>query len=485
MPKGLFEVAIAGHLVADKLAAIRSHAEECASGTKVSNPSVMLLAKYQVRVCDALMGFLASLDATDEDYTNDIAKLVYAARQLARMTRFFAVSEGPLFQSDVLLPWANTVRSIEPDADVIVRAQSAYEFEGRLEIREMLAKLLPLEISRANVFRGFPRYFLVLNIPTVEGWNLLHHTLIAHEVGHFIFKSRQLEKVSWGVVMDRNAEIEKAFDDWKTVTPSPTPEKFHEQWSAIISSRFKELMSDIFAAQIVGPCVLPALRDFGLPGYTLDFTVRDGQMFYYPSFRKRFATLLKRTSPFWSGEFRLVKKAEDQEILDAVIRDVRQWDHDLTTNMPVKSRSLVLIDEIVDSCVEEALRRIGEDRPWEYRPTVFRDEIFELYNRIQDEIPPNELVIGRSAEGTPAAWQSVLNAAWLHYSYSSRDNLDVFRFGQDDLSEATVTQRYRKLHRFNDFMTRSLEMAIVHRQFLEQKALLGDILDDAVGDGDS
>jgi hypothetical protein len=134
-PQGLSEVAIAGHLVADKLAAIRAYAEECAGGTKVSNPGVMLLAKYQVRVCDALTGFLASLDVTDEDYTNDIAKLVQAVRQLARITRFFAVSDGPLFQSDVLLPWANVVRAIAPDADVIVRAQSAYEFEGRLEIR--------------------------------------------------------------------------------------------------------------------------------------------------------------------------------------------------------------------------------------------------------------------------------------------------------------------------------------------------------------
>ena len=349
-----------------------------------------------------------------------------------------------------------------------------------------MEKVLPLEISRANVFRGFPQYFLVLNIPAVEGWSLLHQTLIAHELGHFLFKSRQLETVAWGLVMDRQADIKGVFEDWKKVTRlNPDREQFNKQWSAIISSRFKELMSDIFAAQIVGPCVLPALRDFGLPGYALDFTIDDGQMFHYPSFRKRFSTLLERILPFWSSGCFAFVKADDQEIVSAVLGDLRQWELDLQIGEPEQSESLALIDEIVDACIDEALDRIGDRRPWEYSQIVFRKEIFELYNRIQDDIPPNELVIGCSREGTPASWQSVLNAAWLHYSYSARDRLDLFRFRQNDVSEANVTERYRKLHRFNDFMSRSLEMAIVHQQFLDQKAQLGGILDDAVTEGDS
>ena len=139
----------------------------------------------------------------------------------------------------------------------------------------------------------------------------------------------------------------------------------------------------------------------------------------------------------------------------------------------------------MDECVNRALTLVSHEQgKWQYHPDQFRDDIFELYNRIQDEIPPNELLMESSIEGRPAAWQSVLNAAWLHYCYNSEKKLDVFRFEQASVSEEDVTRRHRVLYELNDFMTRSLEMAIIHKQFLDQKHRLGGILDDAVGEGD-
>lgn len=310
--------------------------------------------------------------------------------------------------------------------------------------------------------------------------------LIAHEVGHFIFLHYQLETISYYVVLEQSSRIDAAWADSRAhASRAKTLQEFREWCSAVISSRFKELMSDIFAAQIVGPCILPALRDFALPGYALDFTVDDGDMFFYPSLRKRFSTLLEKLAPFWSGTFRFVKETDDKDILADLRHDLRKWRFWLHRNASASSAGFEFIDAIVDDCVGRALAQVaGDERRWEYHPDQFKDDVFELYNRIQDKIPPNEILGELNVQGRPAAWQSVLNAAWLHYCYNSDDKLDAFRFEQTELSDGSATERHSNLCKLNDFMTRSLEMAIVHKEFVEQKKRLGGILDDVVGQGD-
>jgi hypothetical protein len=466
-------------LLREKALAIRAHAEPYAKGIHVSNPSIALLAGYQVRVCDALVTLITDLDTTDEEELSaDLRRLFHCILRLAKLSRFFVQGESPVLQSDILVPWDDVVKKVHPDAALIIRTQSAYEFEARVEIREVFEKSLPLQLSLRDIFRGFPRYFLVFNIPAIEAWNVLHQTLLAHEIGHFIYKCQRLDDIAFAILAKHLPDIKRLFDDafvkGLAGVASHTYEQFQEWVSGIVASRFKELMSDIFALQIVGPCIVTALRDFGLPGYSLDFTSDDGTMFlYYPSFRTRFLALLKRVDVFFQSD----GSGGNGNVMTQWCEDLKQWQAALLASGPPPTSPFSTVDNIVEECVDAASEKLeGSTCRWAYDRQIFQHEVLPLYNRIVEKIPPNELRCGEH-QTAPASWQSILNAAWLSYSYNSAWALDVLRFPETRQTDSDPTVRHHALLEFNEFIARSLEMAIVHRQFLNQKSTMDGVFD--------
>jgi len=478
------------HLLADKIASIRSQAQPYADRIKQASPGIVKLAIHEIRVCNALVRYLGDLlvgTFSEEDLDLEVSKIAHAILILARTTRFFASDDNLINHYDSLSPWENLVKSISADADVIIRSQSAYEFESYLEIRDMLERILPLDVSRADVFRGFPKHFIVLNIPIVQAWNVLHYALLAHEIGHFIYNVEQLEQIPLAVVPEYRERLVEFFKRERGTTPDLEAfddefSRFLQTWSKVITSRYKELMSDTFGAYIIGPCILFALRDFGLPGFRLDFAPGDGERFLgYPSFRKRFLLLLQAIRPFTEGTFR-TETADNKRAVRRLRRFLKTWGLALRQPAAAADDRYGLIEQIVDECVTRALTKVSAaNYPWRYDAALYRTELFELYNRILDDIPPNEIRNGQAAAvGTPAHWQSILNAAWLYYLDFRTEKFDVFRWNDGKLSEDTINHRHKSLRRFNDFVTRSIELSIVHERFLKDKRCLEGILDDPV-----
>lgn len=477
------------YLLANKLQAIRGHVQdvmERAMGLPAGNA---MLGRYLIRICDVLTGYLEELIKDQRgggDADLEVAQLSHAVLILSRMTRFVASGEISAVSQAIMSPWENLIKCINPDTGVIVRAQSGYEFESYLEVRETLEGLIPFLISqdtgiaRDAVLRGFPKQFIVLNIPMVQSWNILHSALLAHEVGHFIHAMPQFNRIPGTVGGRQRAKLERIFaEKTSLVVGAPGFERqfaeFRAKISRVIEAWFKELLSDVVGARLIGPCMFYALRDFGLPGYRLDFLPEE-RFLEYPSFRRRFRLLLRVLAGYWEGDLRF----EDRTVLRSVKAEWREWANIVRGEGPSLPAEYEFAGQIADECVEKAMRAVGREiAGLEYKAKWFRAEVFELYNRLVHGISPNEIHIGQAGRiGRPARWQSIINAAWLYYTHYGARGLDITRQPPGELSGDELRQRYREIVKFNEVISRSIELSIVQERFLRDKEALEGILDD-------
>jgi hypothetical protein len=351
-----------------------------------------------------------------------------------------------------------------------------------------------------ETFQDFPRGIYVLNVPVVEARNILHHCLLGHEVGHIAFVRKNLYSIPSDVLNTDawRSELKNVFCQCTGASEGQAEfenrlNEFKESLSKVISNWFKELASDLFAANIIGPCIFFALRDFALPLFPLDVTAGESLAdIDYPSLCRRFKLILETIMPFLEDrEVNSTEPGNQGQILADLRADAEEWKSiadkpgiDLPPTYPFVSR-------VVDECLKEVRARISKDRPqYFYDPSTFREEVFPLYERIREEILPNEILPGEGPEiGRPPHWQSILNAAWIYYLLSPKEKFGVFKdwpeadAGSDPRPSGGITEhamelRYDWLTEFNEFISRAVEVSIFHSNFQKSKAQWGDLFSD-------
>jgi len=462
---------------------------------------VNALGDLQLKLCDVLTRFLAKTCAEVREIDEaeallDVSKVSRAAELLSRLTRFTGSEDAVGPPQGTVLPFTDLVRSVAPNAAVIVRCQSAYEYESYFEIRKILEDAVPTELVR-ETFLGFPQGIYVLNIPVVEARNILHHCLLGHEVGHIAFLRNKLEGIPTDLLNTDPArsEFDSAFSEYEAEQGGLEIDLFRTWVSKIISNWFKELASDLFAANIMGPCIFFALRDFALPLFPLDFTPGDPSVaLEYPPLCRRFKLMLETIMPFLKREgVNSTEPVNHGQILDELRADAEEWKttaSELGVKLPQPYR---FVGRVVDECLTRVQDDISASRPrYFYDPSTFREEVFDLYERIDEDILPNELLLpGEGPKiGRPPHWQSILNAAWIYYLLSPKERFGVFKDwskkseGGSALgpsrgtTEKMMELRYERLMEFNDFISRAVEVSIFHDSFQKNKAQWGDLFSD-------
>jgi hypothetical protein len=108
-----------------------------------------------------------------------------------------------------------------------------------------------------GIFRAAPPYLVLITYPAIEERDILHHAVLAHEMGHFIdtvysiSEGLRNEKLIEPELMDKLITLSQGKADSPPVLRAVT----------VIESWVQELTADLLGICLIGPCLLFAFDD--------------------------------------------------------------------------------------------------------------------------------------------------------------------------------------------------------------------------------
>jgi len=290
--------------------------------------------------------------------------------------------------------------------------QHNYEITRWGSLLQSLINLMEIDPS---VLTYAPNSFSILSFPVVYKDNLVAHSLLGHEIGHFIIWYKSLEKqfnsvIKFGgnnIELLVNQEIEKKKTEQKRELSVAVEEEIRNQIQQEIRSNVsagtEELLCDLIGFRIMGPVIL-----FSLAEFLLSDTYAYKIFQKYPPPALRLQVLIDEIN---TGDY--LKKINDGEvraIVQKLIDNIQNFitpenisQYNLKEKIQYESWKNVIPN--LKKIADQEINKIPE---LQYSAKTFGSDMPPLIQKLKKFIPPCEI-----EQGIAADLISILNAGMI------------------------------------------------------------------------
>jgi hypothetical protein len=283
-----------------------------------------------------------------------------------------------------------------------------------------------------KLFSDVPTRYAVFGFPLIQKQNIIANTILAHEIGHFVDELAGLsDKVLSKVTLDKKKidriirELEKRrIGERKEVSLTYffSPNTLRVQITKLavtqISQWIQELVSDAVAFHLFGPVFLHSLSAFLLSMVQIDDPESD-----HPPPRMRINLLIEEFKERKYIEVLSSTPATNKNLADEFVNRSLELESLMKAITPPPLNEFQeLVRDSVQNVISELKMEVNNYMtPFEYKPEQFKDEVFQLSERLDFVVPPAEIDVGK-----PARPVSILNAGLLYKMLSVKKMFDVF-----------------------------------------------------------
>lgn len=373
----------------------------------------------------------------------------------------------------------NILNQFEDDIGLVITPIWEYNYkfiELAVWLRDELAPLNVAEIDTA--LSDFPNFFIILEYPISEKKSVLIHSVLAHEVGHFIDKQK-------GISNQLLSEIELDKDKLEELTEEYLKEHFSLQATSpqdsevtitldmfldrtIVKNRLREevmkklndwiceLVSDAIGCTLFGPAYF-----FSLVNLIISRTD--------PHSNEHIIGISKWQHPPPDIRLRaIISQLERsgflEESLEEISNILRAMKSELSSEPDLSglskfiSQLYSLLCESIDSIRESLLTLVHTElTQLAFTPELFEEEVFSLADRIVELLPPGELVLQKNKTVKSVSEISIINAGHL---------VQISRI-EDVHQEIKADDFFKKVEAFdilNQLVNKGLEIQNVKKQ---------------------
>ena len=413
---------------------------------------------------DVLKALESALTKLDKDLdalaTNELMKFLdrdqieatihFKSKYLQRISSILSLIENAditAMPGELTAPLRRETKRLFPDAEVIMVANPELNYtivELAIHLRALLTELghEEPEFLPKKVFR--------ISIPKVEYDQALLHCILAHELGHPLYRELDLEAKILPIEVDES-KIKSLYKRLKATWERQPPngnqtELFSELFFInvvtkevinIIPNWVQEIAADLLGLLIFGPAFILALIHFSSSVFLLNSASQS-----HPPLRFR----LKILFSFMGGVFPLEQlPTKTREVLES-------WQviagQDISDLQPFEQ---IAYDTIQDESVSRRITKaVSQSLPDDKRFSAdsYSKEVIKHIQRINAMIPPVEFLIGK--EHTLSTVPGILNAGWECYL----QGLEEFK---SCLSNPKDFTEFEVKLKFNRFLMKSME----------------------------
>lgn len=429
-----------------------------------------------------LLKFLSSASAQIKSSINGIAadselrNLLTASEltlRIYRYAKYFNLLHGLLgylrgariddTPAALIPPLRRFVRRCAPDAEVLFTANPELNYTV-IEIGSNLRRAFAgTEIE--PLLADFPDAYIVISLPSVEAKNVLLHCIIAHEIGHELYKRGGLEKTLLALVKVDESKVEKVIDDAiKGLPPDGTPgaalapsatqirQGIRRALNETILSWLEELGCDALGLCLFGPAYYFAFVHFIVSFQHLDVTSAS-----HPAPRLRL--LLMRTMMLEGDPSN--RLAFTNAFYTELRRKYDDWDHVISAqepDHPVHKIAFAAVKQTLDAIASESMM-IAKGAGLTFTAAQVAS-VKDLRTMLLHLIPPVERAGSSLDAFTITDLVSILNAAWQVYQ---TDLADLATKSDLNLKADAAAVK----DRLNDIVLKTLELLEISTRWKE------------------
>lgn len=423
---------------------------------------------------------LEELEELKDDELEQLAKRYCVL--IPHLCSLLSVLEGAHTPPALIHPLTRTLRKYLPRADWIFRTYPRlnYSYMAITELLKTIFKDIPIK----GTVNHLSENFAVVSYPKVETSFVLLHCMIAHEIGHGLYKKEGLKNTLIPLVkIDKETKenlariiytaksVEKSGQVIEEQIKQFTLEimeyvKIREKLSRLeretIPDWIEELTADAIATLIFGPAYFFAFVNFVCSINYLDSYSKSHPS---PRFRMRLiADLLKSGVPVNEHNVSF------DEVFDTTVKKrFEEWhniaEKDVQISNPIYKTAEKSIEPILPQISDEAKNLVRKTLKSEYTPTQYEKDKDILCDLLKTVIPANETIIDYETKKTQTIdIISILNSGWvvyLMYMPELAKNLKLdYTKGNDKL------KAHEKL---NELLLASLELSEIKTRWDESK----------------
>lgn len=375
------------------------------------------------RLGEIMLGLVQALGSTIS--SNDDERVLKFAcgclQEIGSHLRYIEGASSPRISASIVTPIEMLIRQMEPHARVMVRVQSAYNYEifNIIEYyKEMLGQLLGQTLGQ---ILGSTSQLFVVAVPSIEHSNVLLHSILCHEAGHRIAEKYLKSEDQQELIKHINGLIGDDLTWWDPEIKSKGPLWEFEARQRIFkllhqarNCALQELISDIVSYHLCGISALFALDEFSSSSDVLD-ALPDPRAGFYPPWRYRIRQLvnLAYSERLPDSIQRITGPQPTKLIIERSLRRLERLKAtaDDTTDV-VKIEADPFLERAyrdIPKTMEKSLLLIQKDFPhFKYANSKLEQELSPLLERLALGIPPDLL-----SDKCPDI-RSALVAGWLY-----------------------------------------------------------------------
>jgi hypothetical protein len=333
-----------------------------------------------------------------------------------------------------------------------------------VNLEQYLCSLLIPDYSAPTPESSEEAVFVFLSYPQLHARDVFFQTIvISHEILHLRDHVRGLSQQLAGQINLAGADFSALVEDLRSqrilaATPSLPPitfgERFEEEqlkafisakWSEIMLNWLREVISDLLAVRLFGPCYIVAFSNHSLLSGVL---AKHSDT--HPSSRLRLELIL--------AELRDMKYGRQQSGVLAVPTRQIQGIRGLLAR-PTPTTANLLIHQTAERYLRKARRQITELTRQEvgaetYLSSLFKQEVSSLIELLDIGVPPGELLDCSARTAHPAGLPAILNVA---YVFQASHLTGFFDF----VDAATPESRIESLSKLDELLLKALELSEV------------------------
>ncbi|OQB27110.1 MAG: hypothetical protein BWY10_01598 [Chloroflexi bacterium ADurb.Bin180] len=268
-------------------------------------------------------------------------------------------------------------------------------------LREDLIAALPSrrdEIEQS--FRG--QRVHVFSFPYLEKTNVLLHSVIGHEIGHFYYRIWEESSEARKLRHEQNASLSTHY---RRQYPRDMMKAYNqtEEGMKVLEGMYREIFSDICGYQLFGPSMLFALEDIAV--FEASCARPSSQTHYYPPTKYRIRLLYEKVLPLGSHRRLLLGgNTECSKYFAAFLESIAS---DLADREDLKAladlhKETQLFQEALPAVIDFVRAHV----PTKY---VHVEIVPRLFDKLNESIPINEL------DGEPVGMSDIILAGWIFH----------------------------------------------------------------------
>lgn len=324
-------------------------------------------------------------------------------------------------------PIQRIVEDLFPGCQILVRSVHELNYFFTPLGEAINKKFTSLGMENILADNGLFKEIWVLGTSSFPPSGILTHCLIAHEIGHGIYETRNLgaqvlkfikedASAASGIVdylASQMVEGPSGQDESSSITSTRLDTHIDRSWLELsVNARLKEIISywaeefacDLIGLRILGPAFLLSQLHFLFPLASVD--VGDNE---HPTPRMRLRLSINTLLGTEEGlGYRTLKSVDIVQILwdwRGAVMSAEPKTHDPYYDAAYKMLRPAL-RKIVSLCKKETVK-------FAYSPSRLDNDVPKLLARLDDGVPPNEFWDKQQQCFQPADMASILNAGWF------------------------------------------------------------------------